>query len=591
MSAPARLRYLLAALAAAALGADAPPPSAAQKAEAVQVTKSLQELAAATGPAKDVPKEKPKARPELTVEEVLKAAGRPARTVEKTTVDAAYVDALLDKTLIEAKTPAAKLTGDEEFVRRICLDVAGKLPTAEQVRSFVQSKNARKRADLVDYLLASPDYGKNWARYWRDVIRYRATPNNPGQVNFPSLEDWLAEQIDKNTPWDEVVRAMIAGTGETQKDGATVFAAAHNGQAVELAGEVSRVFMGVQIQCAECHDHPNDPWKREQFHQFAAFFGGVISKPNAKGGMATGIEVSDRPNAPNYRMPDLKDPKTQIPVAPRFFLADSDVPTPGRLTSHLRRELAASYVVGQDNPWFAKAFVNRVWGTLMGEGFYTPIDDLGPTRKAAAPEVIDALADAWQKGGYDVRWLFRTILNTRAYQREFRSTASAAGKTPFAANCASRLRADQIFDALAQALDLPQDLAAPKEQLKAAGKAARAAGKGQRGLINVLFGVDPSTPTEDILGTIPQALFMMNGPEINRAIQARPNTMLGQLLVTHPDDGDAINALYFKVLARRPNGEERATLGRYIAKHNNRPEAYEDILWSLINTTEFISRR
>lgn len=591
MAAPARRQFLLAALAAATLGADAPQPSAARKAEAVQVLKSFQELAAAVEPARDQPKDKPKARPELTVEEVLKAAGRPAKVVEKSTVDAAYIDALLDKTLLAANTAPAKLMGDEEYVRRVCLDVAGKLPTAEQVGTFVQSKNPRKRADLVEYLLASPDYGKNWARYWRDVIRYRATPNNPGQVNFPSLEDWLAEQIDKNTPWDEVARAMIAGTGETQKDGATVFAAAHNGQAVELAGEVSRVFMGVQIQCAECHDHPNDPWKREQFHQFAAFFGGVIARPNGKGGMATGVEVADRPNVQTYKMTDLKDPKASTPVAPRFFLADSDVPTPGRLTSHLRRELAASYVVGQDNPWFAKAFVNRVWGALMGEGFYSPIDDLGPTRKAAAPEVIDALAEGWQRGGYDVRWLFRAILNTRAYQREFRSTSTAAGKTPFAANCASRLRADQIFDALAQALDLPENLAAPREQLKAAGKAARGAGRGQRGLINILFGVDPSTPTEDVLGTIPQALFMMNGPEINRAIQARPNTMLGKLLVAHPDDNDALNALYLKVLARRPNGEERATLGRYIAKHDNRPEAYEDILWSLVNTTEFVSRR
>src|SRR5262249_46050347 len=123
----------------------------------------------------------------------------------------------------------------------------------------------------------------------------------------------------------------------------------------------------------------------------------------------------------------------------------------------LRRSLAASYVTGQDNPWFAQAFVNRIWDALLGEAFYEPIDDIGPQPTARAPEVIQPLAAQWQQGGYDIRWLFRTILNTEAYQRRVRSTANLAGKTPFASNCPSRLRADQVFDALIQALALPVD--------------------------------------------------------------------------------------------------------------------------------------
>ncbi len=122
-----------------------------------------------------------------------------------------------------------------------------------------------------------------------------------------------------------------------------------------------------------------------------------------------------------------------------------------------RRSLAASYVTGQDNPWFAKAFINRIWYVLMGEAFYEPIDDMGPERTARAPEVLDPLADQWQRGGYDIRWLYRTLMNTQAYQRRARSTANAAGKTPFASGCPSRMRADQVFEALAQALALPLD--------------------------------------------------------------------------------------------------------------------------------------
>src|SRR4029079_19694423 len=144
-----------------------------------------------------------------------------------------------------------------------------------------------------------------------------------------------------------------------------------------------------------------------------------------------------------------KEPQKQIPVAPTFFLGKADS-LPQGLTAQERREFAASYVTGQDNPWFAKAFVSRVWYVLMGEGFYNPVDDIGPERTAQAPEVLEALASQWQQGGYDIRWLFRTIMNSRTYQREIRSTYSASGKVPFASNAPSRLRADQILDSLAQ---------------------------------------------------------------------------------------------------------------------------------------------
>ena len=265
--------------------------------------------------------------------------------------------------------------------------------------------------------------------------------------------------------------------------------------------------------------------------------------------MRTIFEVSVNKGVPRYTMPDMKDPQKQIPVEPKFFLSKDAPKVPG-LTVEERRDLAASYVTGQDNPWFAKAFVNRVWYTLMGEAFYNPVDDMGPDREAKSPEVLEALADSWAKGGYDIHWLFRTILNTRAYQREIRSTFTQAGRTPFASNCPSRLRSDQILDALAQVLELhrvaggggggrgPMAKAAGKGAGKGAGKAAgknggpgltkdlvatngaaQKTGRGERAQFSVLFGVDPSTPNDDILGTIPQALFLMNSPQLNRAIR------------------------------------------------------------------------
>jgi hypothetical protein len=434
------------------------------------------------------------------------------------------------------------------------------------------------------------------------VIRYHATAEQPRLVNYPKLEEWLADRFAENAPWDDVAKTMIAATGTTEEDGATAFTAAHMGQPVEVAGEVSRVFLGVQIQCAQCHDHPNDPWKREQFHEFAAFFAGTQLKRNGKPGMVTGLTVSARAGVPRYTMPDLKDPHQNIPVEPKFFLASSETPVPKTLTAQQRRELAASFVTGQDNPWFAKAFVNRVWFCLMGDGFYNPVDDLGPTREAHDPEVLEALATAFQEGGYDVKWLFRTILNTRVYQREFRPSTTAAGKVPFASNCPSRLRGDQIFDALAQAIGF--NLGAPpgpggpsrkeareqaKEQRKAAPKGM--AGTGPRGIFNILFDADPSAAPDDVLGTIPQALFLMNNPQVNRAIRAEQGTVLGEILASTPNNREALQILYMRVLARRPTSKEVEVLERYAERVGNRREVFEDILWSLINSTEFISRR
>jgi hypothetical protein len=424
-----------------------------------------------------------------------------------------------------------------------------------------------------------------------------------------------------------------------------------------MAGEVSRIFLGVQIQCAQCHDHKTDAWKRIQFHEFAAFFAGVRQQRVVAAGMGQLPVFSVAVQGPRrYFMPDKDNPAKQIPVAPRFFLSSStSAPAPALPDAapiQERRALAASYVTGQDNPWFAKAFINRIWYALMGETFFEPIDDIGPERTPKGPEVLDPLAAQWQQGGYDIRWLMRTILNTKAYQRRIRSSANAAGKTPFASSCPSRLRADQVFDALVQALALPTDAtgnfppnpankggAGPaskrgpglaKNSLKAqarllslgdpkraqldsqvqtkgaAKKAAAAIGLssqvakkagvlrrpgGVRLLFDRLFGIDPSIANEDVVGTIPQALFLMNSPVINNRTQARPGTVLGEILSGAPDNRAALGALYLRVLSRQPTNQEVEICGRYLAYVGTRAEAFEDIYWSLINSTEFLTRR
>jgi hypothetical protein len=588
--------------------------------------------------------------PAQTAQAKPRLPARPVKSVTQPTLTSVELDRLISEYLTKnsPKIEPAAATSDVEFVRRIFFDLIGRPPTPEQVQIFLRERSKDKRTQLVDTLLNSPEYARNWAKYWRDVIMFRATNENLARVRFEMLEDWLAKQFRANTPWDEIVSGMITALGRNDENGAVALSLAHEARPVEMAGEVSRIFLGVQIQCAQCHDHKTDAWKRQQFHEFAAFFAGVRPRQVMAGGNGQLPVIALVAQGPRrYTMPEKDNPAKEISVAPRFFLSSSKTKPEPALPDAIgvadRRAMAASYVTGQDNPWFAKAYINRIWYVLMGEAFFEPIDDIGPERTPKGSEVLGPLAAQWQQGGYDVRWLFRTIVNTQAYQRRVRSTLNAAGKTPFASSCPSRLRADQVFDALVQALAIPLDadgrmvpnpnankggpnqannfvkaqapLAAglPRRQqnpaqAKGAGKKVAEAiglasqvGKkkavgaarpgGPRVLFDRLFGIDPSTANEDIVGTIPQALFLMNSPLVNSRTQARPGTVLGEVLATAPSERAALGALYLRVLSRQPTNQEVEICGRYLANLGNPREAFEDIYWSLINTTEFLTRR
>jgi len=583
-----------------------PAPASAKKAAAEKTARQLERQAARKAERQAAEKANEKASKKAEAAKFAAAmAERPARTVVEPTLTSSELDALIAGHLAKNSPDVrpAPPTSDAEFIRRVSFDVAGVPPTAEEVEAFVSDRRPNKRARLVDALLADADYAQNWARYWREVIQFRATNPNAGQVRYAELEDWLASQFRENRPWDEIARDLITATGRNDENGAVSFGIAHMGKPVELAGEVSRVFMGVQIQCAECHNHFTDSWKREQFHEFAAFFAGSrvrrVEKPAA--GKRAVFAVETQPRA-RYAMPVKNDPTKKVPVSPKFFLVSSDsasaAEAPEGLAPAQLHELAASFVTGQDNPWFARAFVNRIWTVLMGEGFYEVVDDLGPEREAKAEEILNPLADQWQKGGYDIRWLFRTILNTEAYQRRARPSSSPVGEAQLASNRANRLRADQILEALESALGVTapapaNDKAggkkkAAKDEAAKVGPARQAAA---RVVFNNLFGVDPSVDGDEVLGTIPQALFLMNGPIVHNRTQARPGTELGRILKNAPNEKAALDELYLLVLARRPTKDEAKICAEYVTAAKDKREAFEDVYWSLINSTEFLSRR
>lgn len=284
-----------------------------------------------------------------------------------------------------------------------------------------------------------------------------------------------------------------------------------------------------------------------------------------------------------HYMPDLKDPTSQGTVmTPSFFLTGEALAMGENDLE--RRQALANWMTSPKNPWFAKAFVNRIWAELVGEGFYEPVDDLGPDRKCSAPATMDYLAEQFISHAYDVKWLFRAIVGTAAYQRESRPRRNP-DQIPFTANCPQRLRSDQLFDSLFAALG---SNTAVQGAQRPRGGGPYGIG-GPRAQFASVFGYDPSDRRDEISGSIPQALLLMNSPQIGRGINARGGD-LGKLISTVDDDDDVAEELFLRCLAREPSDKELGICRDYVRSVGNRAEAFEDIFWALINSAEFLHR-
>ena len=530
---------------------------------------------------------------------VLLAVGS-ARAAEPTEV-AAQVDKLLRTEVPFAGTTKSSpgRVDDETFLRRISLDLVGRVPTPSQITAFVLDPSPDKRGKAVEKLLADSRYGENWGRYWRDVIIYRKTEER-AQIIAGPLEDYLVASLNENKRWSQVATEFITALGDANENGAVGLIMAQQGQPEEVTAEVSRIFLGIQIQCAQCHDHPTDRWKREQFHELAAFFPRVASQlilvqdrrttqvvanddpPRA---MFRGPMMMRRRGTPEHYMSDLENPQARgMLMTPVLFATGQKLP-PGTKDAD-RRGTLAKWITAEENPWFAKALVNRLWSELCGEGFYEPIDDMGPDRIANAPQTLDYLAGQFAESGYEVKWLLRTIMASEMYQ--LKSAPRRGPEEPaFQANVAQRLRADQLFDNLLHVLEASEP-AGPGVGRPGAGPYARLGGP--RGQFNTAFGYDPSQRRDEIAGSIPQALAMMNSPVISGALRGTGPTMLGRLLGEIKDDRDLVQELYLKALARQPSLSELTTCLLYVKQVGNRTEAFEDILWSLVNSAEFLHR-
>jgi hypothetical protein len=457
------------------------------------------------------------------------------------------LDKALELELGETTLKSAPLIDDETFIRRASLDLTGTLPAPEKIKSFLADQNPDKRADYIDELLETEAYARKWARYWTSVIFYESEANKR-RVNPQALEDWLATQLHNGAPWDYITVMLISATPERNKKvkndygqdyGPNNFVLACENKSTELASETARIFMGISIQCAECHDHPFDNWKREQFHELAAFF-----------------------HPYTYKMPDQDDPTVKTVVKPRFLLGEK--PYPNMKADARRVSIAAYLAYNPSNYWFARAYVNRIWSELIGDGFYD-VDSLGPDGDVVHKPIVNRIAANFRYKDFDPKWVFRLIMNSQVYQREMRTMSSPSEL--FTAVRPSRLRPDVVANSVSHLVGENPDL---------------------RKEIAQVFDMNPSLPQSALEGSIQQALLLMNQPKLQQQLA---QSQLKEKLLSISSNSELVQSLYLSVLARHATPEEVARNVSYLEDAEKRDEAVEDLIWVLVNCTEFRTKR
>jgi hypothetical protein len=458
----------------------------------------------------------------------------------------------------EARVEPAGRADDAEFQRRVTLDLVGRIPTVAEIRAFRADPAADRRRRLIDRLLDQPGYAACFARFWGE----RWLPQGDAQFENlkPQFLTWLRERLRQNAPYDGMVREVLGATGaapEERRGGGTLrlFLQANEFKPENLAGSVSRVFLGVSLECAQCHDHPSARWKREQFWDFAAFFaGGPEDRPGNRLG--------------------LIDPGTKRPASPRFL--DGAAPS-----GPAGRRVLADWMTNRRNPYFARTAVNALWAHFFGPALADSLD--GPKDAAGGDAALLAdLGRAFAEHGFDLKFLLRALALSRAYQLTSAGPADAPEPRLFARAAVRPLSGDELYDSLLTATGLGDEaLARPAEYGKPDVPPRQA--------FLAFFARGDGTAASR--RTILQALLLMNGRQTGAAVDPKGGGTLAAVAgAPFLTTAGKVETLYLAALGRPPGAAERDRLVAYIEGGGPRGDAdraLADVFWALLNSSEF----
>lgn len=485
----------------------------------------------------------------------------------------ARINATLEAVWKEHNVTPAESASDAELLRRVYLDLVGRTPGVSEVRAYLTDRSPDRYAKLVDRLLASRDHVTHLATIWRMYL----IPEGIDLTKFggtESFEDWIGKQFADQVPYDEIVRRLLLAEGRLSQSGPLLFYAAVKLDPDQLATRSARVFLGMRLDCAQCHDDKFEPWLQDDFWSYAAFFAQISRPQGALQNVSTVMQVRDIDRG------DVKLPDSETVVEPQFLDGSPIDQDPGSVA---RRRQLAEWLTAANNPYFARATVNRVWGQLFGKGIVDPVDGFGTQHKPVSQELLDQLAGHFIASDYDLRELHRTIVLSRAYRLSSGAeTVDPQRHEYFAQMNVKLLTAEQMYDCITVASMLVSAEAGSGFNLARVGNATREQFLQQ-------FRAPAGRSTEYQSG-IPQALTLMNGGLINNATGLASSGLLESLKVPFIKNKDRVEILYLATLSRRPTPSEQELLGSYISEETSGDELYEslaDVLWALLNSAEF----
>ncbi len=473
--------------------------------------------------------------------------------------------------------PSAKCS-DAEFLRRSTLDTIGRLPTVTEARVFLAAPAADKRRRWAEQLLADPAWADYWANKWADLLR--PNPDRVGVKSVYLLDQWLRAAFRENLRYDQFARALLTVEGSNHHDGPAVVYRDRR-EPADLTTIFSQVLLGVRMECAKCHHHPNEKWSQDDFYQFAAFFGPVKQKgAGLSPPISAGAETF-------YFAPGgtVKHPVTEAVLAPR--------PLDGLKVEPKEQDdprlALADWLTDPANPYFARAAVNRIWGNFFGRGFVEPVDDFRVSNPAANEPLLNALAADFARLDYDLKHVMRTILNSELYQLSSApNDTNLADTKNFSRSARRRLPAEVMLDAVC-------DVTGVADEFEGCPPGSRAIQtwtfKIPSHFLDAFGRPNASTdaPCERNLRTsVVQSLHLMNSQALQAKL-ANPQGRVRQLAASDKSPGEIVTELYLSAFTRPPTSEELAVASaRFGTEDKERQAATEDVLWALLNSPEFV---
>ncbi|MGZ0169352.1 MAG: DUF1553 domain-containing protein [Planctomycetales bacterium] len=491
------------------------------------------------------------------------------------------IDDLIAKEWSENDVVSASPSDDSEYLWRVWLDIAGKIPTAADSQDFIDEKSNDKRRRLVDELLNGPNYVVNSANFWRAVLIPDADTNFNVRFMLPAFESWLRQRLDENKAYDELVSEILttpmSGTNAFRNRNTLSPIAFYESKEIKpesLAAATSRMFLGIRIECAQCHDHPFDTWEQNDFWGYAAFFAAMQREPQrGNNGLLSQLKEL-------FSRRTLKVPGTDEVVKATFLAGEA----PKIPTGTSARMMLADWMTSKENPYFARTAANRVWGHFFGIGIVDPVDDFSELNPPSHPELLDLLATELVDHEFDMKFLVRAIIASRAYQlsSSVRSKDDDTDPRLFSRMAVKGMTAEQLYNSIAQAVGTHETFEESQR--------GRFRGMTTRSQFIEQFSDSNSSPTERQTSVL-QALSMMNGRLVNDATGLESSrTIAGILDYPGFDDSRRVEALFLATLNRRPRPEELERFVKYVEAEGADKEssrAVSDVFWTLLNSSEF----